>query len=89
MLRIMTDEDFNGRIVRGVLRLLPDLDLVRIQDIGMLSASDRNILEAAANEGRVLLTHDAKTMPIHAYDRTRAGMPMPGLIVFGNWQHDR
>jgi len=81
MLRIMTDEDFNGRIARGVLRLLPDLDLVRIQDIGMLSASDPDILEAAATDGRVLLTHDANTMPVHAYDRARAGEPMPGLIV--------
>jgi hypothetical protein len=77
----MTDEDFNGHIVRGVLRVLPNLDLVRIQDIGLLSASDAEILEAAATDGRILLTHDAKTMPMHAYDRVRAGEPFPGLMV--------
>ena len=53
MLRIMTDEAFNGRIARGLLRLLPKLDLVRIQDIGLLSALDPDILAAAANDGRV------------------------------------
>jgi len=54
---------------------------VRIQDIGLLSASDAEILEAAATDGRILLTHDAKTMPMHAYDRVRAGEPLPGMIV--------
>ncbi|HUG68111.1 MAG TPA: DUF5615 family PIN-like protein [Pirellulaceae bacterium] len=81
MLRLMADEDLNGHIIRGAFRLLPELDLVRIQDIGLLSASDTEILEAAAGDGRTLLTHDAKTMPEHAYDRVRSGKPMPGVIV--------
>jgi len=81
MLQILADEDFNSRIVRGLLRLLPELDLVRAQDIEMKSASDTKLLEAAAKEGRILLTHDAKTMPIYAYDRVKTGQPMPGLVV--------
>lgn len=32
MLRLAADENFDGRIVRGLLRVLPDLDLVRVQD---------------------------------------------------------
>lgn len=80
MLRMLTDEDFNGRIVRGVFRLLPNLDCVRIQDIGLQSASDADILQAA-DDRRVLLTHDVKTMPVYAYNRTTSGEPMPGLIV--------
>lgn len=81
MLRLMTDEDFNGHVVRGVFRMLPELDLVRVQDIGLLSASDPEVLAVAADDGRMLLTHDARTMPVHAYDRVRAGEPMPGVIV--------
>jgi predicted nuclease of predicted toxin-antitoxin system len=81
MLRILRDEDFNSRIIRGIVRLLPKIDLVSVQDIGMLSASDLDILEAASNEGRVLLTHDASTMPREAFDRIRFGQPMPGLVV--------
>jgi hypothetical protein len=81
MLRILTDEDFNSRIIRGVVRLVPSIDLVSLQDLGMLSAADIDVLEVAANEGRLLLTHDAKTMPRHAYDRIQLGRPMPGLVV--------
>jgi Domain of unknown function (DUF5615) len=81
MLRLLVDEDFNGRIVRGVLRRLPELDLVQVREIGMMSTSDPDLLAQAAVEDRVLLTHDAKTMPAHAYDRVRAGLPMPGLVV--------
>jgi predicted nuclease of predicted toxin-antitoxin system len=77
----MADEDLSGHLIRGVVRLLPELDLVRVQDIGLLSASDANILEVAADDGRTLLTHDAKTMPEQAYDRVRSGKPMPGVIV--------
>jgi hypothetical protein len=32
MLRLAADENFDGRIVRGLLRVLPDLNLVRVQD---------------------------------------------------------
>jgi hypothetical protein len=81
MLRFMVDEDFNDRVVRGVYRLLPALELVRIQELGMVSAGDREILEAAAQTGRLLLTHDAKTMPAYAYERVKAGQTMPGLVV--------
>lgn len=81
MLRLLADEDFNGRIVRGVRRMLPALELVQIQEVGLSSASDPEILEFAANSQRLLLTHDASTMPAHAHDRVAAGQPMPGLIV--------
>ena len=31
MLRLATDEDFNNRIVRGLLRRQPDVDILRVQ----------------------------------------------------------
>src|SRR5437868_1163394 len=36
MLPLAVDEDFDNRIVRGLLRLLPTLDIVRVQDVGLL-----------------------------------------------------
>jgi hypothetical protein len=81
MLRLLSDEDFNGHILRGVLRLLPALDLVRAIDMGLSSMLDPSVLEFAATEGRVLLTHDATTMPAFAYERVNARQPMPGIIV--------
>ena len=58
MLLFVTDENFNNDIVRGARRRLPTIDIVRVQDVGLLSADDPSILEWAALTGRVLLTHD-------------------------------
>jgi len=81
MLRLLSDENFNGEIVRGLVRAQPDLDVVRVQDIGLLGAVDPRILTRAAENNRVLLTHDRATIPAFAYDRVRAGEPMPGVFV--------
>ena len=81
MLLLATDEDFNNRILRGLLRLNPDLEIVRVQDAGLLGKEDTDVLEWAATEGRILLTHDAKTMKHHAYNRITAGLPMPGVFI--------
>lgn len=80
MLRFAADENFNNDIVRGLLRRKPDLDIVRVQDAGLVGADDPTILAWAAQEGRVLLTHDVSTMTRYAYERIEAGQPMSGLF---------
>ena len=80
MLLLVSDENFNNDIVRGLLRRKPDLDIVRVQDFGLRGADDAIILEWAAQEGRVILTHDAATMAYYAYERVRASKSMPGVI---------
>ncbi len=81
MLRLVSDENFNGAIVRGLLRQQPDLDLVRVQDVGLMQTPDPDILEWAAGEGRVLLSHDLATVPPAAYQRIADGKPMPGVFA--------
>lgn len=80
MLRLLADENFNNDIVRGMFRRCPELDLVRLQDVGLSNAPDRQILEWAARERRVLLTHDVSTMTREAFDRVQRGQSMPGII---------
>ncbi|MBI1900118.1 MAG: DUF5615 family PIN-like protein [Planctomycetia bacterium] len=80
MLRLAADENFNNDIVRGLLRRSPGLNIVRVQDAGLSGADDLTILDWAAREGRVLLTHDVATMTRHAYDRVEAGQAMPGVF---------
>jgi Domain of unknown function (DUF5615) len=75
------DEDFDNDILRGVLLRLPGLDIVRVQDVGLLGDSDPVVLEWAAREKRVLLTHDIRTMSRFAYLRLEAGLSMPGVFV--------
>jgi hypothetical protein len=74
------DENFNNNIVRALLRRKPNLDIVRVQDIGLSGMDDATILEWAAKEGRVLLTHDVSTITYSAYERVRAGKSMPGVF---------
>jgi predicted nuclease of predicted toxin-antitoxin system len=81
MLRLAIDEDFNNRILRGLLRRKDDLDIVRVQDAGLKGQGDAEVLEWAATQGRVLLTHDVTTMRQHADRRRAAGLPMPGIFA--------
>jgi predicted nuclease of predicted toxin-antitoxin system len=80
-LRFLADEDFRRRILRALRRRHPGMDLLRVQDVGLAGANDPTILEWAAREGRVLLTHDVSTMPDFAYERVGQGLPMPGVFV--------
>jgi hypothetical protein len=81
MIRLVVDEDFDNDILRGVLRRAPDVDIVRVQDVGLSGADDPTVLEWAAGEGRVVLTHDVSTMTAHATARVQNGLPMPGAFA--------
>ncbi|HEY9851499.1 MAG TPA: DUF5615 family PIN-like protein [Leptolyngbyaceae cyanobacterium] len=73
-------KNFNNQIVRGILRQNPDIDIVRVQDVGLSEADDPTVLEWAAQHGRIVLTHDVTTMTGFAYDRIQAGLLMPGVF---------
>jgi hypothetical protein len=83
MLRFVADENLNGAITRGLLRRRPGLDVVRIQDIGLSGIGDPDLLAWAANERRLILTHDTTTLRQFAEDRVRAGQRMPGVFEVG------
>lgn len=80
MIRFAADENFNNDIVRGLLRRNPSIDIVRLQEVGLAGSGDPEVLEWAAEEGRVLLTHDLATIPVHASDRIRSSEPMAGVV---------
>lgn len=81
MLRQMPDENLNHDLVRGLLRRMPSLDLVRVQDVGLREVDDPVVLDWAAHEGRITITHDVNTMPAFAYERIRRNQRMPGMFV--------
>jgi hypothetical protein len=49
--------------------------------VGLAAAPDPTILEWAATNDRVLLTHDRRTVPPFAYARVAAGQHMPGVFL--------
>jgi hypothetical protein len=64
-----------------LFRRHPELDLVRVQDVGLMQTPDPHILEWAASQGRVLLSHDVSTVPPVADQRIGDGKPMPGVFI--------
>jgi hypothetical protein len=81
MLRLLADENFSGDILRGLSLRQPDLDLARVQDLGLGGATDPQILEWAAKHRRIILTHDRATMPNHALERVGAAEAMSGVFI--------
>jgi len=84
MLRLLADQNFNADIVRGLLLRRPDLDVVRAQDVGLAGADDPHLLAWAAENDRIILTHDRATMPDYAYERVAAGEGMPGVFILND-----
>lgn len=81
MNRLLTDEDFKSGIFDGLRRRIPNLDIVRVQDVGLRTFRDSLVLEFAASENRILLSHDVHTMETHARARILAGETMAGLFL--------
>lgn len=81
MLSLLSDENFNGDIIRGLFLRQPDLDLLRVQDVGLREADDLAILDWAASNKRILLTHDRATMPDFAYECLAREEETAGLFV--------
>jgi len=63
------------------MRRIPQLDAVTAFEIGMSAATDPELLKWAAKEGRIIVTHDRKTMPGHAAELMDNGETIAGLFV--------
>lgn len=77
----LADENFDGRILRALRRRLPALDVLTVHEAGLRNTDDRTILEWAATQGRVLLTHDVSTMTRFVGERIRCGENCPGCVI--------
>jgi predicted nuclease of predicted toxin-antitoxin system len=86
MLRLASDADVHGEIIRGLRRRIPQVDLVRVQDAFPEGMPDSEILAWAASENRIVITNDRNTMLALAFRRVAAGESVPGIIAATNKQ---
>jgi hypothetical protein len=63
--RFQADADLSQIIVAAVLRRSPDIDFQTAHAGGLGGLTDIELLGMAASEERILVTHDARTMPTH------------------------
>ena len=81
MLRLLIDQDLDHVILRGLLLRIPALDFVTAHRVGLGESSDVDLLAWAAENQRVVVTHDRRTMPHHAAQRITAGTRISGVVV--------
>jgi len=78
--RFQADADFNQLILLGTVRREPNIDFQTALAAGLEGRSDEQVLTVAAREGRILVTHDQKTMPRHFADFI-AFQTSPGVLI--------
>jgi predicted nuclease of predicted toxin-antitoxin system len=80
MIRLLTDENVDNNILRGLALRLPHLDFVSVRDVGLSGSPDMVLLRWAAKQQRIILTHDVKTLVPDANQLVARGEPMAGVI---------
>ena len=79
--RFLADNDLKDAIIRGVRRREPAVEFVPLRDLGLESRSDTDILDFAAHNNWLVVSHDVNTMTAEAFDRLAAGQAMSGLLL--------
>jgi predicted nuclease of predicted toxin-antitoxin system len=78
--KFQADADLDGRILRGLRRAAPEIDIRTAADAGLAGLKDPEVPRIAAGSGRILVSQDRRTMPAH-FARFSAGVQSPGLVL--------
>jgi hypothetical protein len=78
--RFQADADLDGRILRGLRRTAPEIDIRTAFDAGFHGVSDPDVLRMSADAGRVLVSQDRRTMPTHFAHFVKLALS-PGVIL--------
>jgi hypothetical protein len=78
--RFQADADLHQMIVTALVRREPGVDFQTATAAGLGGLLDPQVLERAATEGRVLVSHDQSTMPQH-FAAFIQNQPSAGLLI--------
>jgi predicted nuclease of predicted toxin-antitoxin system len=78
--KFQADADLDGRILRGLRRAAPEIDIRPAVDAGLPGLKDPEVLQIAADAERILVSQDRRTMPAH-FARFSTGDQSPGVIL--------
>jgi hypothetical protein len=81
MLHVLIDQNFDQTILRGLLRNVPNLDFITAYQAGLSEVEDPNLLIWAADNQRLLITHDRRTMSAHAKTVIESGRNIAGVVI--------
>ena len=86
MIRFQADADLDFDIVIAVRRREPSLGFASAADSSVQGLVDTQVLEIAARDNRILVTHDGRTMPTHFQDRRELGKASPGVFILSQFE---
>lgn len=79
--RFLADEDLHGGLIEGLQSRESTIDILDVKSAGLRGMTDPALLELAAQQGRILITHDRGTMSRYFLERLYAGKPNFGIFV--------
>lgn len=78
--RLLADANLNAAIVTGLVRQNSEIDFKRAEDVPLKGLSDQLVLAAAAQQDRVLVSHDIRSIPAHLREFVLQGAS-PGVVL--------
>ncbi len=75
------DNDLKVDIVKAVRRQEPSVDFASAQEAGLGGVGDPEVLDMAARQDRVLVSHDRRTMLDHFRSHLSARKSSPGVLI--------
>jgi hypothetical protein len=81
MIRFLADASLNDAIVTGSWRREPAIDFLSAHAADLEGVLDPSVLAIAAEQDRILVTSDFKTMPGHFADFLEARGSSPGVFL--------
>jgi len=78
--RFLADENIDVHIIQGVWVREPAIDILDVKRAGLRGTKDPALLELAAEQGRILITHDRNTMTQHFRERLAARKIVTRLV---------
>lgn len=84
MIPFLWDENTSHDTLRALRVLLPDVDVLVVQDTPYAGAPDDTVIELAIGQNRAIVTGDRNTLIGEAVIAVRAGKTLPGVIVIAS-----
>lgn len=77
----LADENLEAQVQVQLRLHYPGIDIIDVRDVGLDHTPDEDILQWAAENNRIVISHDVNSMRGLADGRAKAGLPMPGAII--------
>jgi predicted nuclease of predicted toxin-antitoxin system len=79
--RFLADEDLHAGVIDGLRSRESAIDVLDAKTAGMRGEKDTVLLDFAARQDRILITHDRNTMTWFFMERVASGKSNPGIFM--------